>query len=188
MIRVLRLHPNTKRQPLVGKLLEREAGLGHYEALSYCWGTTEPPHFITIGDDRRLRITKSCADALSCLRDPAKERTLWVDSICIDQGNDAAAIEERNQQVAMMDQIYYSASQVLVWLGPGNNNSNLLFKHLWKIGSISKHRNIRTRIPEWQAIRPRYLFHVIRVSIEKNILRKFFDRRFIEALWQDDGK
>ena len=40
-------------------------------------------------------------------------RTLWVDSICINQGDD----NERSQQVRLMGQIYRKASTVLIWLG-----------------------------------------------------------------------
>ncbi|KAM0189059.1 hypothetical protein ACHAPQ_009632 [Fusarium lateritium] len=37
----------------------------------------------------------------------------WIDAICINQADTA----ERGQQVQMMDQIYSSAAQVIVWLG-----------------------------------------------------------------------
>ena len=40
-------------------------------------------------------------------------RTLWVDSICINQRDD----DERSQQVRLMDWIYRKASAVLIWLG-----------------------------------------------------------------------
>ncbi|KAK3367713.1 heterokaryon incompatibility protein-domain-containing protein [Podospora didyma] len=42
-----------------------------------------------------------------------RHRLLWVDAICIDQEN----IEERGQQVSMMDLIYQQASRVLIHLG-----------------------------------------------------------------------
>ncbi|TVY92036.1 Heterokaryon incompatibility protein 6,OR allele [Lachnellula willkommii] len=40
-------------------------------------------------------------------------RVLWVDALCIDQSN----IPERQQQVAIMKDVYSSARQVLIWLG-----------------------------------------------------------------------
>jgi hypothetical protein len=43
---------------------------------------------------------------------------MWVDAICINQGD----ISERNQQVAIMHEIYRSASQVLVWAGSDNGD------------------------------------------------------------------
>ena len=39
---------------------------------------------------------------------------LFIDAICVDQGS---AIE-RNHQVSMMGDIYRSAAEVIVWLGP----------------------------------------------------------------------
>jgi hypothetical protein len=38
---------------------------------------------------------------------------LWVDQICINQ----ADLDERSQQVAMMDSIFIASAQVLIWLG-----------------------------------------------------------------------
>ena len=44
---------------------------------------------------------------------------LWTDAVCIDQDN----MDERIQQVRIMDQIYSLASSVVVWLGPDADNS-----------------------------------------------------------------
>lgn len=44
---------------------------------------------------------------------------LWVDAICIDQGN----IAEKNTQVPLMSTIYSHAA-VLVWLGTGNHSTD----------------------------------------------------------------
>jgi len=44
---------------------------------------------------------------------------MWADAICIDQSN----VEERAQQVAMMQQIYTKASNVIVWLGEGDDRT-----------------------------------------------------------------
>ncbi|KAJ4400658.1 hypothetical protein N0V91_008496 [Didymella pomorum] len=38
----------------------------------------------------------------------------WVDAICVNQRN----VRERNQQVALMEQIYPKAASVIVWLNP----------------------------------------------------------------------
>jgi hypothetical protein len=83
-----------------------------YEALSYVWGAH-------VGDCRidcegeTLFVTKNCEEALRRLRRPKKVRTLWVDSICINQSSN----EEKSAQVDLMGEIYGRAKTVLVWLG-----------------------------------------------------------------------
>jgi hypothetical protein len=47
------------------------------------------------------------------LRRPDDTRTLWVDAICVDQLN----IPERNSQVSIMQKLYATAEQVVIWLG-----------------------------------------------------------------------
>lgn len=48
---------------------------------------------------------------------------LWIDAICIDQSN----LEERNQQVAQMRDVYTSAESVIVWLGVAQGNEELVY-------------------------------------------------------------
>lgn len=64
-------------------------------------------------DGAGLAITKNLHGALQRLRDPALDRVLWVDAVCINQDN----IAERAQQVQVMAMIYAYASKVVVWLG-----------------------------------------------------------------------
>lgn len=52
------------------------------------------------------------------LRSAEEIQILWIDSICIDQTEEAIA--ERNVQVALMGHIYKSAAKVVVWLGESN--------------------------------------------------------------------
>jgi hypothetical protein len=49
---------------------------------------------------------------------------LWVDAICINQGEESAAKDERSAQVTYMKQIYEQAARVLVWLGKPENEIN----------------------------------------------------------------
>ncbi|KAI0903915.1 HET-domain-containing protein [Ustulina deusta] len=43
----------------------------------------------------------------------AKKRSIWIDQVCIDQGNST----ERSQQIQFMNRLYKHAGHVLVWLG-----------------------------------------------------------------------
>jgi hypothetical protein len=57
-----------------------------YEALSYTWGGTEMSAAVRI-DGRMLAVTENLYLALQYLRSQETDRILWVDAICIDQGN-----------------------------------------------------------------------------------------------------
>jgi hypothetical protein len=83
-----------------------------YECLSYSWDAQSPAHPITIPDGKLL-ITANCASALQQFRPKKGTRTLWIDSICIDQ----LSTKEKDQQVGLMGEIYRKAEMVLVWLG-----------------------------------------------------------------------
>ena len=83
-----------------------------YDALSYTWGDLGDRASLTLSG-HELPITASLERALRYLRLPHTERTLWIDSICINQ----ADIPERNQQVQSMGLIYRSARTVRAWIG-----------------------------------------------------------------------
>lgn len=101
---------------------------GEYEALSYRWSEeqAETPILLRHASSTNnesptcpeakmfgFRITQNLEAALRALRLPDKPRTLWIDSICIDQNN----LTERNVQVTLMGQIYHQCTRDLLWLG-----------------------------------------------------------------------
>jgi hypothetical protein len=57
-----------------------------YFALSYTWGDPTLSDVILI-DERALKITRSCAAALRRMLKGKSGRTIWVDSICINQAS-----------------------------------------------------------------------------------------------------
>ena len=83
-----------------------------YEALSYCWGGSDKPCSISIGESC-LPITANLHAALLRLRHRLIGRFLWVDAVCINQDDKV----EQAQQVRFMAEIYSKASRVIVWLG-----------------------------------------------------------------------
>ena len=119
-----------------------------YEALSYTWGSTENRPDVSVVPDigtdgiwkplaalnmelsGRLAVTQNLAQALRYLRQPAQPRTLWIDAICINQED----VKERGQQVERMGDVYRSARQVLVWLGPNSHDSALAIETLNSLG------------------------------------------------------
>ncbi|KAF1950483.1 HET-domain-containing protein [Byssothecium circinans] len=83
-----------------------------FEALSYTWGDAKDTTLINL-EGNRFPVTKNLHCALVNLRLPDKVRILWVDALCINQGN----TNERSSQVAMMHLVYGKAWRVVVFLG-----------------------------------------------------------------------
>ena len=105
-----------------------------YDALSYCWGSADDRTQILVGDSREtLDVTHNLAEALSHLREPDypdEPRYLWVDAICVNQGD----LQERCSQVKRMADIFQAAYRKIVWLGPGTLKSTEAMKILQRIG------------------------------------------------------
>jgi hypothetical protein len=102
-----------------------------YEALSYTWGDPLEEKKTIYLHDRPFKVTKNLYVALRFLRKSSLPRTLWIDAICINQDHE----HERNHQVRQMRVIYASASQVLVWLGEPDEDTDKamdLLTHLSK--------------------------------------------------------
>ncbi|KAI1449094.1 HET-domain-containing protein [Annulohypoxylon stygium] len=88
-----------------------------YDALSYTWGDLQKTNEIIV-DEKTLGVTRNLYLALMKLRSPTEPRCLWIDAICIDQGN----VQERNHQVQMMKRIFSTASSVIIWMGDAEGN------------------------------------------------------------------
>ncbi|KAL2289931.1 hypothetical protein FJTKL_01210 [Diaporthe vaccinii] len=100
-----------------------------YTAISYAWGDIKFTHEIWLGD-QRLLIGANLAAALRHLRRRDTPIRLWVDAVCINQGD----ITEKNHQVQQMRNIFSAASETIIWLGPAGGNTsvaawNLLERH-----------------------------------------------------------
>ncbi|KAH0565452.1 hypothetical protein GP486_001152 [Trichoglossum hirsutum] len=129
-----------------------------FECLSYMWGN---PTFafsrltaqsnkeygtnveITISGGALL-VARNLHDALKVLRRRtgchATTHYYWVDAICIDQEN----IAERGQQVAIMDNIYCTARNTTVWVGPEDEftkDAVMLIRDIGKI-PLSRHGEV----------------------------------------------
>lgn len=75
-----------------------------YEALSYTWGSPDVQWEIEL-DVVRVKVRRNLWTALKHLRDPSRDRVLWIDAICISQGD----VEERTHQVQLMAYIFARA-------------------------------------------------------------------------------
>jgi hypothetical protein len=103
-----------------------------YTALSYSWDAQAPSRQIQC-NGHILLITPNCEAALRRLRHSEIPKTLWIDSICIDQSPEA--IDERSQQVNMMSEIYRNASHVVVWLGESDSRTEKALNRLMELSA-----------------------------------------------------
>ena len=104
-----------------------------------------------------LPITANCEAALRAIRYVDEVRTIWIDSICIDQ-DDA---QERSHQVSLMRHIYAEAWRVLVYLGEATDDSDLAMKLIGQIDD--KYRPSK--------------------QIEKSSIANLFQRNYFNRTW-----
>ena len=74
-----------------------------YTALSYTWGSAKEAKELLI-DGTRVFVRQNVWNFLQQTRRDRTWKFIWIDALCIDQGNP----DERNHQVKMMRAIYSS--------------------------------------------------------------------------------
>ncbi|CZT45739.1 uncharacterized protein RSE6_06076 [Rhynchosporium secalis] len=82
-----------------------------YDTLSYRWVSLDSTKLIEV-DNIPASVTDNLYAALLRLRCKDKNRTIWIDQICIDQQN----TEEKTIQVRLMRELYTNCNQFLVWI------------------------------------------------------------------------
>ncbi|KAK8131698.1 HET-domain-containing protein [Apiospora sp. TS-2023a] len=171
--RVIEIQPGERNEPVTVRLITTNLrDCSSYESLSYAWGDltqTEPIQVVAarIGHDdspkASLSVTTGCADALRRLRSDTTPRTLWVDSICINQ----SLIPERNQQLRLMSRIYSGASRVVIYLGEssGADGSDTVMDWLRELHEPSNAAAGHIPAPDL------------------SVLHEFLDRRWFTRVW-----
>lgn len=133
-IRLFRLEPNADLHAWpVGQFevisLDDEP---NYEAISYAWGGPQGVHPVFI-NGLELPITENLCGALRHLRYTLQPRDFWVDAICISQRD----LQERAQQVALMQRIFRQAHTVHAWLGHGFESTEHVLRRLQQVAQAT---------------------------------------------------
>lgn len=134
-IRLLDLDPVPGRMgyeeiPLTGRL--RVASLStspKLNALSYVWGKSGHSHEMIVCNGVAIPLTSNCFNALHTIRRIYGPVTIWVDSMCINQEDNA----EKSGQLAFMSYIYTWAQAVYIWLGEGTNQTDRAISDLMDV-------------------------------------------------------
>jgi ankyrin repeat protein len=131
-IRLVEIQPSQNSEDFIVCHLKHSnlASRPKYDALSYVWGDKSGQTSISV-NGFKLGITDNLWSALYSLRHKTEPKSMWIDAICINQED----IEERNQQVTMMGDIYRNANHVCIWLGEESEDSHLVFEHINKLSS-----------------------------------------------------
>ncbi|KAK5694288.1 hypothetical protein LTR97_009910 [Elasticomyces elasticus] len=83
-----------------------------YNTISYVWGDERERRMIYL-NGRRTPTIANAEQVLRRFRLIDRDRMLWLDALCINQGD----LSERGEQVALMKDVYTGSSHNLIWLG-----------------------------------------------------------------------
>src|SRR5690242_9041893 len=122
--RLLRVLPSLKTHaPVQCELVTTSvtSSARKYVAGSYVWGSPEPSSPIIV-NGVTIHVRENLAEFLRGCRGRATSLAVWIDAICINQGD----LVERGSQVRLMSQIYTNASATYCWLGSDANVINAL--------------------------------------------------------------
>ncbi|KAF4962377.1 hypothetical protein FSARC_9543 [Fusarium sarcochroum] len=178
-------------------IIEKDADLpwryewGDFIALSYVWGSADRSDFspsITV-NGFPFKVTPNLYSALLQLSQSRRIRQgfkLWVDAICINQADQ----DERGRQVARMRDIYQSAWQVAIWLGPEDKDSSLALSALsWLTRESERPRPMEEFYHEGFSLDLRPVFIIwptYHSPMKKEVYRAlfhFFTRPYWRRMW-----
>ncbi|KAL7931332.1 heterokaryon incompatibility protein domain-containing protein [Trichoderma chlorosporum] len=157
-----------------------------YEALSYTWGSSHLTAIIYV-NGRCLKITHNLYHALLDLRYPNQQRVLWVDAICIDQGDD----RERGHQVGQMRDIFKEADRVIFRLGLGSYRTDIFMESLQQLQKESLRHACKSwprQDSRWRDLWPSSLPHLEPsdynlMALQRHGLQEILDHPWFRRVW-----
>ncbi|KAL2678849.1 hypothetical protein Neosp_009601 [[Neocosmospora] mangrovei] len=168
--RLISLQPGDLDEPLILRLINtRLQDPQPYEAVSYVWGDASRQVLVRVvdknGEEITMGVTPNCYAALQRLRKKDSARTLWIDSICINQSLNA----EKNHQLILMSRIYQEATRVVVYLGEGTSDTDAAMKYIGEVDDPSDYGS-----GDW---------HLPSAICDKSSLDIFFERPWFHRIW-----
>jgi hypothetical protein len=129
-VRLLKLVPGTRDENHIQAVLQHfdNEEAPPFKALSYTWGKPYPLYTIYVNGKAFSVRQNLYAFLTTATSEPGlcTDVWLWIDQVCIQQLD----TKERNHQVQQMPEIYRSASEVIVWLGPGTTYNRHLLREV----------------------------------------------------------
>jgi hypothetical protein len=124
---------------------------------------------------KRFQVRQNLYDFLKIASESGDSWTTWVDQICIDQNT----VSERNHQVSLMAKIYNKASEIIVWLGLGDQSTQ---KALVRIQQDYESYKKRPPSPPGQYI-PSHKWITCDQDEGKNAVKAIFNNTYFTRLW-----
>ncbi|OTA76416.1 hypothetical protein M434DRAFT_402520 [Hypoxylon sp. CO27-5] len=122
-IRLLKILPGQGSEPVHVELFTTSLGnQSEYIALSYTWCADGSDAVIHFGQEN-ISVTETLHHAILQIRDTQDTTVIWIDAICINQDS----MDEKNDQVPLMVDIYTSGKAVIIWLGDSTKNMEIVF-------------------------------------------------------------
>jgi hypothetical protein len=107
-----------------------------YCALSYTWGKPTEQRWIRL-NGKPFHARPNLFPALKAIRRSDTELLIWIDAFCINQLDES----EKKHQLSLMSNVYKSSEQVLAWVGPAADDSDMLLDYARKYYDYPKFRN-----------------------------------------------
>ena len=175
-IRLVRLHPaENENDPLKftfllldrAELTDMEAS---YDAISHIWGEPSFTHrLFHASSSGSIPVTARVHGILMQARSMGLLSGVWIDSVCLNQGDDA----EKGDQIPLMGDIYHQARTVHIWPGySAELPSAFAFLQV-----ITLHRNQPSRLEAW--IREFRASPAGRAAVDELLHMPWFSRRWI---------
>ncbi|KAF2122017.1 heterokaryon incompatibility protein-domain-containing protein [Lophiotrema nucula] len=184
-VRILTLEPSsTFDAPLICQLSEFTLDEApSFTALSYAWDVAGGSTHV-LCELFRLKVTRNCARALHRIRDrDGKEESirLWVDAICIDQGDSDEAKAERTQQIQIMGEVYKRASRVVAWIGEHERSSGYVCDIMTAVGEtfVASHDDTVA----WEKAESVAFRKARQWIMFTDCWREFFERSWFTRMW-----
>ena len=102
-----------------------------FTAVSYAWNGETPDQPILI-DGHILKVVRSFRTALPQLIKAAKTEYIWADGVCINQDD----VEEKVIQIPLMNKIYTTCCEGLVWLGESTPQAEIAIDAIPRINCL----------------------------------------------------
>jgi hypothetical protein len=143
-IRLLRVWTDFAKSRINGRFAQASLDENpNFQAISYCWGSSDLVDKVWFDDHQYLGITRSAAEVIRLLIDTKYAGHFWIDALCINQSD----LEEKSKQVHLMGDVYSSAQLVVAWLGEPADDSDRAMQFIATLHNEIKQFNLHELDP-----------------------------------------